>query len=336
MADTTFTHSPPTGRVLALCGGVGGAKLARGLNAILPNPGQLVLAVNTGDDFEHLGLTICPDLDSVLYGLAGKNDEERGWGRANETWHCMEALKEIGGADWFALGDRDLAIHIERSHLLRSGLTLGQVTARFCEQLGVPAQMIPMTNDPVRTIVKTEEGDLAFQDYFVRRRTEPKVTGIKYAGADVARPHPVLMDCLADDTLEAVIICPSNPQLSIDPILALPGVRQALRDVRAPVIVVSPLIGGRAVKGPAAKIMAELQISVDSSGIAQTYLDLLDALVIDSEDAADARHLPVPALVTPTLMRSLEDSARLASRTLAFAQSLRQDASTSSHVAAGR
>jgi len=336
MADTISTNSTPTGRVLALCGGVGGAKLARGLNAILPQQGQLVLAVNTGDDFEHLGLTICPDLDSVLYGLSGKNDEVRGWGRANETWHCMEALKEIGGADWFALGDRDLAIHIERSHLLRSGMSLSQVTARFCQRLGVPAHMIPMTDDPVRTIVKTDEGDLAFQDYFVRRRTEPKVSAIEYAGVEAARPHPVLMDCLADDKLEAVVICPSNPQLSIDPILALPGVRQALQDVKAPVIVVSPLIGGRAVKGPAAKIMAELDMSVDSNGIAQNYLDLLDAMVIDTEDAAEAHNLPVPTLVTATLMRSREDSARLASETLAFAQSLRHDATKSKGVAASR
>lgn len=336
MAHINFLNTPPTGRVLALCGGVGGAKLARGLNTILPAPGQLVLAVNTGDDFEHLGLTICPDLDSVLYGVSGKNDEIRGWGRADETWHCMESLKEIGGADWFALGDRDLAIHIERSHLLRSGMTLSQVTARFCAQLNVTAQMIPMTDDAVRTIVKTDEGDLAFQDYFVRRRCEPKVTGIEYAGADVARPNPVLMDCLADETLEAVIVCPSNPQLSIEPILALPGVRQALQDVNAPVIVVSPLIGGNAVKGPAAKIMAELDMSVDSNGIAQAYLDLVDGMVIDSVDAEDAHHLPVPALVTPTLMRSLEDSARLASETLAFAQSLRKELRTHKNVAVSR
>lgn len=325
MATDTSLDYTPSGRVLALCGGVGGAKLARGLNALVTTPGQLVVAVNTGDDFEHLGLTICPDLDSVLYGLSGKNDEQRGWGRANETWHCMEALKELGGADWFSLGDRDLAVHIERSHQLRSGTPLSQVTAAFCERLGIAAQVLPMTNDAVRTTVHTNEGDLAFQEYFVRRATQPKVHGVSYVGADTARPHEALMACLADPGLEAVVICPSNPQLSIDPILALPGVRQALRRLQAPVVVVSPLIGGQAVKGPAAKIMAELEMSVDSTGIAQVYLDFIDGLIIDTQDADDAHHLPVPALVTPTLMRGLQDSTRLAAETLAFASSLRQE-----------
>ncbi|TFL08817.1 2-phospho-L-lactate transferase [Pusillimonas caeni] len=320
--DTSSLHTP-AGRVLALCGGVGGARLARGLNALIPTPGQLTVAVNTGDDFEHLGLTICPDLDSVLYGLSGKNDEQRGWGRADETWHCLEALKELGAADWFALGDRDLAMHIERSHRLRAGETLSGITARFCERLGIAAHVLPMSDDPVRTTVHTDEGELAFQEYFVRRASRPKVQNISYRGADTARPNEALLQCLADRSLEAVVICPSNPQLSIDPILALPGMRQALRDVDAPVIVVSPLIGGRAVKGPAAKIMAELELSVDSAGIAQVYLDFLDGLVIDTQDADDADRVPVPALATPTLMRCQEDSTRLAAQTLAFAHALR-------------
>ncbi|WP_397474131.1 2-phospho-L-lactate transferase [Pusillimonas sp.] len=336
MATENSSKYTPSGRVLALCGGVGGAKLARGLNALISTPGQLAVAINTGDDFEHLGLTICPDLDSVLYGLAGKNDEQRGWGRANETWHCLETLKELGAEDWFALGDRDLAVHIERSHQLRNGKTLSEVTAGFCKQLGIAAQMLPMSDDAVRTTVQTDEGDLAFQEYFVRRATKPRVHGISYLGAEAAEPNKALMECLADESLEAVVICPSNPQLSIDPILALPGVRQALRDVNAPVVVVSPLIGGRAVKGPAAKIMAELDMSVDSNGIAQVYLDLLDGLVIDIQDAADSHHLSVPALPTPTLMRNLQDSIRLASETLAFAHTLRRDGAMRKSSADGR
>src|SRR5690606_31927185 len=186
------------------------------------------------------------------------------------------------------------------------------VTARFCERLGIAAQVLPMSDDPVRTTLHTDEGNLAFQEYFVRRACRPRVQRISYQGADTARPHEALMQCLADPWLEAVILCPSNPQLSIDPILALPGVRQALRDVHAPIVAVSPLIGGRAVKGPAAKIMAELALPVDSTGISQVYLDFLDGLVIDTQDADDARRVPVPTLVTPTLMRSLPDSLRLA------------------------
>lgn len=325
MATENHCNYSPSGRVLALCGGVGGAKLARGLNALITNPGQLAVVVNTGDDFEHLGLTICPDLDSVLYGLAGKNDEQRGWGRANETWHCLETLKELGAADWFALGDRDLALHIERSHQLRAGRSLSEVTARFCQHLGIAAQVLPMTNDPVKTIIHTDEGELAFQEYFVRQACKPAVRRVSYQGAEQARPNEALLACLADDSLEAIIICPSNPQLSIDPILSLPGVRETLRNVDAPIVVVSPLIGGHAVKGPAAKIMAELDMPVDSVGIVQAYLDLLDGLLIDTQDADDTHRVQVPALATPTLMRNVQDSIRLAAQTLAFAHSLSRD-----------
>lgn len=323
MTNESASNYVPSGRVLALCGGVGGAKLARGLNALIPTAGQLTIAVNTGDDFEHLGLNICPDLDSVVYALSGKNDTQRGWGRADETWHCLESLKELGAADWFMLGDRDLAIHIERSHRLRAGQTLTDITARFSQQLGIAAQILPMTDDRVSTMVHTDEGVLAFQEYFVRRQAQPTVQSLSYSGADTAQPNKALLDCLADSSLEAVVICPSNPQLSIDPILALPGVRQALRDTAAPVVVVSPLIGGQAVKGPAAKIMAELGLCVDSSGIAQVYLDFLDGLVIDTQDAGDADRIPVPSLATPSLMKDTQDSIRLAAQTLAFARTLR-------------
>lgn len=328
------THLPSR-RILALCGGVGGAKLARGLNALLTAPGQLTIAVNTGDDFEHLSLKVCPDLDSVLYALSGKNDVQRGWGRADESWHCLESLKELGAESWFALGDRDLATHIERSHLLRNGMSLSAITARFCERLWVTAQVLPMTNDLVQTVVHTDQGALAFQEYFVRQACAPVVQSVAYAGAGNARPHKDLLACLADEALEAIVICPSNPQLSIAPILALPGMRQALKDAAAPVVAVSPLIGGRAVKGPASKIMTELNLPTDSFGIAGVYHDLIDGLVIDTQDAPDADCLPVPALVTPTLMQGTDDALRLAEATLEFARSLRNIRAPANPIAVG-
>ena len=323
-------HRPPSlhssKRVLALCGGVGGAKLARGLNDLITQPGNLTITVNTGDDFEHLGLNICPDLDSVVYALADKNDRERGWGRADETWHCLESLKELGAESWFALGDRDLAMHLERSHRLRSGQTLSDVTAHICRQLGIRAQVIPMSNNPVRTVLHTNEGALAFQDYFVRKMGKPKVESLSYTGADTAQQQADLMARLADPELDAIVICPSNPQLSIEPILALNGVREALRLSKVPVVAVSPLIGGKAVKGPAAKIMQELEIPVDSTGIAQVYLDFINGLVIDQADELDAAYVSVPTVVTQTLMKSPEDALSLAQATLEFADTLRLEA----------
>lgn len=314
----------PKGRVLALCGGVGGAKLAAGLNALITQPGQLLIAVNTGDDFRHLGLQICPDLDSVLYALSGKNDTIRGWGRADETWHCMEALVELGAASWFALGDKDLAVHIERTRRLQEGQSLSSVTAQFCRQFGVTAHVVPMTDDSVQSLIHTDEGTLPFQDYFVRRATKPHVQGVSFLGADHARPNQALMTALADDSLEAIIICPSNPQLSIDPILSLSGVREALIAAQVPVIAVSPLIGGAAVKGPAAKIMSELGLASNSQAIAGVYQPFLKGLVIDHLDEGDVPQLPLPALVTSTLMKNAADALRLANETLSFASSLRQ------------
>ncbi len=326
MTDNRSSSLHSSKRVLALCGGVGGAKLAQGLNELITAPDSLTIVVNTGDDFEHLGLNICPDLDSVVYALANKNDTTRGWGRADETWHCLEALKELGAQSWFALGDRDLAMHLERSHRLRSGQTLSEVTALISKQLGIRAHVVPMSDNPVRTVLHTDEGELAFQDYFVRKAGKPKVESIAYTGADTATPQADLMARLTDPDLDAIIICPSNPQLSIEPILALNGVREALRRASAPIVAVSPLIGGKAVKGPAAKIMQELEIPVDSTGIAQVYLDFIKGLVIDRADELDAAYVSVPTVVTRTLMKSPEDALNLAQATLEFAGQLRLEA----------
>ena len=308
-------------QVLALCGGIGGAKLALGLYRVL-GPGRLTVVVNTGDDFEHLGLPISPDLDTVLYTLGGLADRERGWGRAQETWQFMEALRQLGGEAWFQLGDRDLAMHVERSGWLRRGETLSAFAAHAARQFGIEAQILPMTDASVRTIVETDEGALPFQHYFVRRRCEPVVRAIRFAGASEAAPPAKLVDLVAGTSLQAIVICPSNPYLSIDPILAVPGIAAALAMAQAPVIAVSPIIGGQAVKGPTAKIMGELGITVTNESIAGHYRGLIDALVVDEADRADGAQLDVPTLAVPTLMRDLADRERLASDILAFAATL--------------
>lgn len=307
-------------RVVALCGGVGGAKLALGLASVL-GPGQLTLAVNTGDDFEFLGLHISPDLDTVLYTLAGLSDPVRGWGRADETWNFMAALGPLGGETWFSLGDRDLALHVERTRRLRAGETLSAVMGDFARRLGVDAELLPMCDQPVRTLVHTAAGTLPFQHYFVKERCVPAVTGISFAGAAHATANPALIRALADPELAAVVVCPSNPFLSIDPILAVPGVREALGLAPAPVIVVSPIIGGQAVKGPTAKIMQEMGLAADSEAIAAHYAGLCNGIVIDESDSADAQRLRLPAHVTATLMRTTEDKCRLAEAVLDFARS---------------
>ena len=312
---------PGQGPVLALCGGVGGAKLALGLYDVLP-PGDLIIAVNTGDDFEHIGLHVSPDIDTVLYTLSGLNDRERGWGRAGETWQFMAALKQVGGESWFQLGDRDLALHVERTHRLRSGTALGAISADFAARFGITAQIVPMSDDPVATMIDTPEETLPFQRYFVERRCEPVVKAVRFAGADQARPHPVFISALASNTLRAIVICPSNPYLSVDPILAIPGVRAALAATATPVVAVSPIIAGKAVKGPTAKIMAELGVPLTSAAIAQHYRDLIDGLVLDDADAAQAASLGVATHVTHTLMTTSADRCALACRVLDFADHL--------------
>jgi LPPG:FO 2-phospho-L-lactate transferase len=257
----------PDGTVLALSGGIGGAKLALGLSRVLP-PEQLIVVANTGDDFEHLGLSISPDLDTLMYTLADMSDPERGWGRREETWTFMTALAALGGETWFQLGDGDLATHVERTRRLAAGDTLSHITGDFCRRIGIAARILPMSDDRVRTRVRCAEGWLDFQDYFVRRRCAPAVKELSYEGAASARPQPAFMAALADARLRAIIICPSNPYLSVDPILALPGVRAALKTCPAPVIAVSPIVGGRAVKGPTAKMMRELGRPATATAVA--------------------------------------------------------------------
>jgi LPPG:FO 2-phospho-L-lactate transferase len=308
------------GQVVALCGGVGGAKLAAGLARVLGQ--DLTVVVNTGDDFEHLGLLVSPDLDTVLYTLGGVANKEVGWGRADESWNFMEALGHLGGQTWFRLGDRDLALHVQRTHQLRSGRTLTDFMHEAAQSHGIAARILPMCDDPIRTMVATSEGYLPFQRYFVERRCEPQINGIVFEGKDKARPSAQVLAALQAPDLRAVIICPSNPFLSIDPILATPGIRPLLEQVKAPVIAVSPIIGGAAVKGPTTKIMAELGIPATSRAIAQHYSGLLHGLVIDDVDVAERDTIGGLTHVAPTLMKSDGDRERLARAVLAFADGI--------------
>ncbi len=308
--------------VLALAGGVGGAKLAAGLADILP-PGELTVVVNTGDDFEHLGFSISPDIDTVTYTLAGLNNMEQGWGLAGETWSCMTALERLGGETWFRLGDQDIATHIERTRRLKTE-TLSRVTADFAARLGIRQKIVPMTDYAVRTMVETDVGLLAFQEYFVRDKCAPRVLRLAFSNLDVASPSPGFAEALADPALEAIVICPSNPFLSILPILALSGIRSALEARTAPLVAVSPIVGGKAIKGPAAKNMEELGLTVSCAGVAEFYGKLLDGLVIDQVDADTIREISGPAVfATDTIMRSPADRGRLAAETLDFAKKLK-------------
>lgn len=314
-----------SGTCVALSGGVGGAKLALGLSRILA-PAQLDIIVNTGDDFEHLGLMICPDLDTLTYTLAGLNNTETGWGRAGETWTFMTSLRALGGESWFQLGDGDLAIHVERTRRLAAGEPLSRVTAELTARLGIELSVIPMSDDPVRTFVETAAGALAFQHYFVRDQCAPEVTGFEFRGAKTATPSPMALGALADPALDAVVICPSNPFISIDPILAVPGLRGAIEDAAAPVIAVSPIVGGKAIKGPTAKMMLELGVTQSAASVARHYDGLIDGFVLDSEDAAsgdEIRALGLDVLTTNTVMQSLEDRVSLAADVLEFATKLR-------------
>jgi LPPG:FO 2-phospho-L-lactate transferase len=310
------------GFVLALSGGVGGAKLALGLCRILP-PGALAVVANTGDDFTHLGLAVSPDLDTLLYTLAGLDNPQTGWGRRGETWRFMAALEALGGESWFRLGDGDLATHVERTRRLAAGEPLSAIMDDFRRRLGIAARLLPMTDDPVRTRLLAAEGWLDFQDYFVRRRCAPEIRAVAFAGAERARPLPEFLAALADPRLVAIVICPSNPFISIDPILALPGVRDALRASAAPVVAVSPVIAGKAVKGPTAKMMRELGLAVDAATVARHYGEILDHYVADEEDAAALRSLAVPVSFTRTLMLSLEDREALARHVLRAAERAR-------------
>jgi LPPG:FO 2-phospho-L-lactate transferase len=308
-------------RVVALSGGVGGAKLVLGLSRVMP-PADLVVIVNTADDFEHLGLAISPDLDTVMYTLAGLDDAQRGWGRRDETWTFMSALAALGGETWFQLGDGDLATHMERTRRLRAGESLSIITAELCRVLGIATHVVPMSDDRVRTRLETDRGALDFQDYFVRQGCVPVLREVVYAGAAMARAQDEALAALRDSALRAVVICPSNPLLSIEPVLAVRGLRDAIADCSAPVIAVSPIIGGRAVKGPTAKMMAELGLPVTATAVARRYADLLDGYVLDQADAAEARMLDVPVRAANTLMVTLADREALAREVLAHADAL--------------
>jgi LPPG:FO 2-phospho-L-lactate transferase len=310
-----------TARILALSGGIGGAKLALGLYQTL-GAGELAVLVNTADDFEHLGLYISPDVDTLLYTLAGLADPERGWGRAGETWQFMAELRRLGGEDWFLLGDKDLALHVERTRRLRAGASLTAITGEIAGRFGIQAQVLPMSDQPVRTILTTDAGVLDFQRYFVGLRAQPAVRSIEYRGAATAAANSEVLSLLADPALEAVILCPSNPWLSIAPLLAIPALRAALSACTAPVVAVSPIVGGAAIKGPTAKIMTELGLPVTAAAVARYYGDLLDGYVLDRADAAMAPDLGLPALATATVMKTDEDKRRLAREVVAFARQL--------------
>ena len=299
------------GSVVALSGGVGGAKLALGLHRIL-DTGKLTVICNTGDDFRHLGLRICPDIDTILYTLSELADPDRGWGRHGETWNFMEALKDLGGETWFRIGDRDLAIHTERTQRLEHGESLSAVTDHFRQRLGISTRIVPMSDDPVRTQLLSETGWLDFQDYFVRQRCNPVVRKIAFAGAEKSGPAPGAISALNDPQLQAVVICPSNPLISIEPILAVPGIREALKGCSAPLIGVSPIIGGRAVRGPADKLMRELSFDSSAAAVAQRYSDLIDAWVVDKVDEDTLVPSNIKKVITSTMMVSMEDRERLA------------------------
>jgi|TARA_B100001964_G_scaffold191647_1_gene214077 LPPG:FO 2-phospho-L-lactate transferase len=309
--------------IIALSGGIGGAKLALGLSRFMPQE-QLLIVGNTGDDFEHLGLHISPDLDTLMYTLSGKADTKKGWGLANESWECMQALERLGGETWFKLGDNDLATHLERTRRLRDGESLTEITSDYCRRFGILTRIVPISNDSVRTIVETEDGDMEFQVYFVREQCKAVVKGFHFEGADQAKPNPVFLDALRHPSLKAVVICPSNPFLSIDPILAVRGVREALRRCPVPVIGVSPIVGGDAVKGPTARILRELGHSVSAVAVANYYRDFLDGFVLDIQDentVEEILQLGIAVEVTNTLMTDLSTKTELAKIVMEFSDS---------------
>ncbi len=303
-------------KIAALAGGVGGAKLVQGLADHL-GPDRLTVIVNVGDDFDHLGLRICPDLDTVMYTLAGLANPVTGWGRADETWAFLETLEALGGPTWFRLGDRDLALHVERTRRLREGARLSQVVEQACLRLGVQHRILPASDDPIPTLVETAEGWLNFQEYFVARRCEPEVRGFRFSGAEQATPAPGVLEAI--EAADSVVLCPSNPWVSLDPILAIPGLQDAIR--ARPVVGVSPIVGGEAVKGPAAKMFRELGIRPTAAAAAAHYAGLLQLWIIDDQDdrhRKDIESLGLRVWVTNTLMPTYDDRRRLAAELLAW------------------
>ena len=309
---------------LALSGGIGGAKLALGLEHIFNSP-KLMIAGNTGDDFEHFGLNISPDLDTLLYTLSGKSDLERGWGLANETWSFMKAMKEIGGETWFQLGDRDLAIHVERTRRLHEGERLSLITSSFCRKLGVKSQIVPATDDSLKTLVKTPEGILSFQHYFVKDQCRAKIIALQFDGSENAQPCSALEKVLESLLLKTVVVCPSNPFLSIDPILAILGLRKKLKKSKARIIAVSPIVGGNAVKGPTANNMRDLGFTVSACSIAKYYSDFIDGFILDKRDEkeiAEIESLGIRVGLADTIMTDLQSKIKLAEDVLRFSETL--------------
>jgi LPPG:FO 2-phospho-L-lactate transferase len=313
-----ISHPASTDLILAISGGVGGARLCQGLVQIL-RPDELAIVVNVGDDFEHLGLSISPDLDTVMYTLADLHHRQQGWGRADESWNFMEVLKQLGGESWFQLGDRDLAVHVERTRRLAAGDTLSAITADFCARLGIAHPVLPVTDQRLRTRVMTRDcGELDFQDYFVRRRAAPALTGLRFEGAAQARLSAPLERMIASGSpsrVRGVIVCPSNPWLSVAPVRAVEPLSHWVASHRIPVVAVSPIIGGQAVKGPAAKIMRELGVGQDTLGVVRHYGPWVKGWVIDRADETLAE--PIRArghdvAVTDTLMRTPDIAASLA------------------------
>jgi LPPG:FO 2-phospho-L-lactate transferase len=300
-------------KIVALAGGVGGAKLVEGFSQLLL-PEELTVVVNTGDDFEHLGLYICPDLDTVCYTLAGLANPETGWGRLGETFLTVENVQKLGGPGWFRIGDQDLATHLERTRRMHEGQVLSQITQTFCQAWGVLHKVIPMSNQPVRTMVDTDKGELAFQEYFVHQNCEPKVKGFRFVGIESAQPAPGILEAI--EKSDAVVLCPSNPWVSIDPILTLSGFRTILSGKT--VLAVSPIIGGRTVKGPAAKMFTDLGIRPSALAVAHHYADLLSGFVIDSFDSGLVKDFLIPITITNTLMNTKDERSRLAKDVLNF------------------
>jgi LPPG:FO 2-phospho-L-lactate transferase len=308
--------------IVALAGGVGGAKLVLGFAHAFP-PEEVVAVVNTADDLTLYGLHVSPDLDTVMYTLAGLADPVQGWGVASETTSALSMLERYGRPAWFRLGDRDLGTHLLRRSLLDEGKTLTEVTDILCRALGVRSAVLPMTDDPVRTRVLTKEGELEFQDYFVARQSEVEMTGLRFEGIEDARPTDRVQESLKK--ARAVVFCPSNPFVSVGPILALPGMTEAIRSAPGPKVAVSPIVGGKALKGPAAKMMRELGEEASASAVARRYIDLLDAFVLDEKDRDEAKHIErmgLPVLVTNTIMSGLEDKVRLARELAEFVTAL--------------
>jgi LPPG:FO 2-phospho-L-lactate transferase len=311
-------------KVVAFAGGVGGAKLAEGLYQILP-PENLTVIVNTGDDFEHFGLHISPDIDTVVYTLAGLASQERGWGRAGESWHALDVIQQLGGPGWFRLGDKDIGLHLWRSSRLRDGERLSQVTSSICRSFGVRAQVLPMSDEAVRTMVDSSQGLLPFQEYFVARQCQPEVRGFTFEGVEFSSPSPGVLAAI--HSADAIVFCPSNPWVSLDPILAVKGIKEALQDKL--VLAVSPIIRGQALKGPAAKMYRELGFEPAAHTVAQHYQDILTGFVFDEDDSEEKEVIAELGMVPralPTVMTNQAERMALARQVLAFAADLRIEA----------